>query len=102
MIVVEQPLAGGADIQASVRRGAQARMGVLQDPPAVVEPVEERGPAADPLAPVQPLPGSQGEGSLRQMLGAEQLAADGAGKQILAGLGTAWDESERKAGWLER
>jgi hypothetical protein len=33
-------------------------------------------------------------GPLGQMLGAEQLAPKGAGEEILAGLGAAWDETE--------
>jgi hypothetical protein len=36
------------------------------------------------------------------MLDAEQLAPDGTGEQILAGIGTAWDEAGSEPGRLER
>jgi hypothetical protein len=39
---------------------------------------------------------------LAQVLGAEQLATDGTGEQILAGVGTAWDEAGSEPGRLER
>jgi hypothetical protein len=102
VIVVEQPFSGRADLHAPVGGGGQARVRVLQDAPAAVEAVEEGGPSAGALAPVQPLPRRQGVGPLGQMLGPEQLAANGAGEEILAGLGTAWDESEGESGRLER
>jgi hypothetical protein len=41
-------------------------------------------------------------GPLAQMLGAEQLATDGAGEQILPGVGTAGDETGSKPARLER
>jgi hypothetical protein len=66
---------------------------VLEDAPGAVQAVEERRPAAGALSPVQPLARREGVGPLAQMLGAEQLATDGAGEQILPGIGTAWGEA---------
>ena len=70
--------------------------------PGAVEAVEERGPPAGAFPPVQPLPRGEGMGPLAQMLGAEQLATDRAGEQVLAGVGTAWDEAGSDPGRLER
>jgi hypothetical protein len=41
-------------------------------------------------------------GPLAQMLGAEQLATDGAGEQILPGVGTALNQAGSEPGRLER
>jgi hypothetical protein len=101
VIVVEQPLPSRADVKAPVG-GGEPRVRVLEDAPGAVEAVEERRPAADAFSPVQALPRGQGMGTLAQMLGAEQFATDGAGEQILAGVGTAWDETGSESGRLER
>jgi hypothetical protein len=102
VIVVEQPFAGGADVQAPVGGGAEARVGALEDAPGAVEAVEERRPPAGPFSPVEPLPRREGMGPLAQMLGAEQLATDGTGEQVLASIGTAWDDAGSEPGRLER
>jgi hypothetical protein len=91
--VVEQPFAGGADVQAPVGGGGEPGMRLLENAPGAVEAVEQRGPAARPFPPVQPLPRGEGLGPLAEMFGAEQLATNGAGEQILPGVGTAWDEA---------
>jgi hypothetical protein len=65
----------------------------LEDAPGAVEAVEERGPPPGAFPPVQPLSRGESMGPLGQMLGAEQLATDGAGEQVLAGIRTAWDET---------
>ncbi|HUQ15710.1 MAG TPA: hypothetical protein VM094_06615 [Gemmatimonadales bacterium] len=77
-------------------------MRLLEDAPGAVQAVEKRGPPPGALSPVQPLPRGEGVGPLAQMFGAEQLATDGAGEQILPGVGTAWDEAGSKPGRLER
>jgi hypothetical protein len=102
VIVVEQPFAGGADVHTPVGGGGEARVRVLEDVPGAVEAVEERRPPARTFSPIQPLPRCQGLGSLAQVLGAKQLAPDGAGEQILAGIGTAWDEAGSEPERLER
>jgi hypothetical protein len=66
---------------------------VLQDAPGAVEAVEERGPSAGAFPPVQPLPRGEGVGPLAQVFGAEQLATDRSGEEILPGIGTAWGEA---------
>jgi hypothetical protein len=68
-------------------------MRLLEDAPGAVEAVEERGSPAGTFPPVQPLSRGEGVGPLARMLGAEQLATDGAGEQILPGIGTAWGEA---------
>jgi pimeloyl-ACP methyl ester carboxylesterase len=100
--VVEQPFAGGADVQAAVGGGGEPRVRFLEDAPGAVQAVEERGPPPGAFPPVQPLPRRKGEGPLPQMLGAEQLATNGAGEQILAGVGTAWGEAGSEPDRLER
>jgi hypothetical protein len=77
-------------------------MRVLEDAPGAVQAVEERRPAAGALSPVQPLARREGVGPLAQMLGAEQLATDRTGEQILASVGPAWDEAGSEPGRLER
>jgi hypothetical protein len=91
--VVEQPFAGGADVYAPVGGCGEPRVRLLEDAPGAVEAIEERRPPAGAFPPVQPLPRGEGVGPLAQMFGAEQLASNGAGEQILAGVGTAWDEA---------
>jgi hypothetical protein len=75
---------------------------VLEDVPSAVEAVEQRGTPAGAFPPVQPLPRGEGMGPFAQMLGAEQLATDRAGEQVLAGVGTAWDEAGSDPGRLEQ
>ena len=91
VVVVEQPLAGRTHvgtpslIGVGVARGGEPAVGVFQDAPGVVEPGEERGAPDRPLD-RQPLTGRHLLGPLGQVLGAQQLAADGAGEAILAGI----------------
>ena len=69
-------------------------MGAFEDAAGVVEPGEERRPPAARPRLGQPLPGGQVLGALGQVLGAEQLAADRAGEQILAGVGAGPEPAE--------
>jgi pimeloyl-ACP methyl ester carboxylesterase len=76
---------------------------LLEDAPGAVQAVEEGGPPPWAFPPVQPLTRGEGLGPLTQMLGAEQLATDGTGEPILAGIGpTACDETRGEPGRLER
>ena len=100
--VVEQPFAGGTDVHATVGGGGEPRVRLLEDAPGAVEAVEERGPPPGAFPPVQPLPRGEGLGPLAEMFGAEQLATNGAGEQVLPGVGTACDEAGGEPTRLER
>ena len=91
VVVVEQPLAGGANvgyavaIGVGVAHGGEPAMGVFQDAAGIVEPSEERSTAR--LLPYsQSLARGHLLSPLRQVLGTEQLAANGAGEAVLAGI----------------
>jgi hypothetical protein len=93
VVVVEQPFAGRADVGAPVGRVGEADVCALEDAAGVVEPGQERGPPpARP--PGQPLPGGQVLGPLGEVLVAQQLAADRAGEQDLAGIGAGAEAAE--------
>jgi hypothetical protein len=64
-------------------------VGVLQDPAGAVQPVEQGGPPARALPPVQPLVPGERLRPFREMLGAEELAADGSGDQFFPCVGSA-------------
>jgi hypothetical protein len=101
VIVVEQPFAGRADVGAPVGRVGETQVRALEDAASVVEPGEQRGPPpARP--PGQPLPGGQVLGPLGEMLVAQQLAADRAGEQNLAGIGAATEAAEDGAAQGQR
>jgi len=99
--VVEQPLAGGADVGAMVRGRSQPRMGVLEDAAGAVEAGEERG-APPPARGGDALLRGEVLRALTEVLGAQQLAADGAGEKVFAGRRAARDEIGEKAGRLQR
>jgi hypothetical protein len=61
-------------------------MGFLEDPAGPVQPGEEGGLASGSSPGGQALAECDGLGPLRQAFGAEQLAPDGAGKAVLAGV----------------
>ncbi|HET6578771.1 MAG TPA: hypothetical protein VFG66_10625 [Gemmatimonadales bacterium] len=101
VVVVEQPFAGRADVGAPVGRVGETQVRALEDAAGVVEPGEERGPPAG-RTPGQPLPGGQVLGSLGQVLVAQQLAADRAGEQNLAGVGAGAEAAEDGAAERQR
>ncbi len=83
--VVEEPLAGRSDIDVARRRLAEACVRVDQDLPRLIQAGEERGSPARSHSDAEPLLAREDPRALREMLGAEQLPADGAGGQ---GVGT--------------
>jgi hypothetical protein len=89
VVVVEQPLAGRSDIRHAIAIRVcvadlgEPAMSVLQDATRVVEAREERS-AACLSAHAQPLTRRHLLRSLGQVLGTEQLAANGAGEAVLA------------------
>jgi hypothetical protein len=85
VVVVEQPFTGRTDIFGPVR-GGEPVVGFLEDPAGAVEAREKRGLPPSPPSGRQALTGRDFPGPLGQALGAEQLAADGPGEPILAGI----------------
>ena len=55
VVVVQQPLARGADVRAAIGRGREPGVGRFQDLAGAVQPVEQRGAAPSAFAPVQAL-----------------------------------------------
>ena len=82
MQVVEQPLAGGTDIDLVVGGRRQAAVRVLEDPAGLVQPDEQAGAASGGPGD-DALGARQGAGSVAEVLGAEQLAADRAGEKLV-------------------
>ena len=76
-------------------------MRVLEDAAGAVEAGEEW--SAPPAAPGgEALPRGEVLRTLAEVLGAQQLAADGAGEKVLAGRRAGRDETGEKAGRLQR
>jgi hypothetical protein len=86
MVVVQQPLAGGAYTGPAVGGGGQLVVGVLQDPTGLLQPDQQRGAPAGALSGGEPLSGGDDLGPFRQVFGAEQLTANRAGEEVLAGI----------------
>jgi hypothetical protein len=88
VVVVEQPLTRGPDVFGPAPiRGGEPVVGILEDLAGAVETGEKWCLPPRPSSGRQPLTGGELPGPLGQALGAEQLAADGPGKPILAGIG---------------
>ncbi|MFZ5625199.1 MAG: hypothetical protein ACOY71_12350 [Gemmatimonadota bacterium] len=77
-------------------------MRVLEDAAGPVQAGQQPGPPPGACPEGQALLAGEGLRALPEVFGTEQLAADGAGEQILAGAGSAWDEAEQEAGPPER
>jgi hypothetical protein len=101
VVVVEQPLAGGADVGAPIGSRGEARVRVLEDATGAVEAGEEWGaPAGAPGD--EALPDGQILRAFTQALGAQQLAADRARQEVFAGGRTAREQAGEPAGRLQR
>ena len=82
--VVQQPLAGRADVVIALGRRGQPVVGIGHDPPGLVEPIQQATPRAR---------GARGEalclrhrsGAVRQVLGTEELAPDRPGDELVEG-----------------
>ena len=95
--VVEQPLARRADVDVAVGGGREPLVRIVEDAAGLVQPGEEpRAPAGglgrNPLLP------RDGPGPLGEVLGAQQLAADRAGEQIVRGGGGSGEEAGKAKG----
>jgi hypothetical protein len=80
--VVEQPFAGGADVDFAVRGRGQAIVRILEDPACLVQPDQQARPAARRLGD-DPLGARERPRTVAQVFGAEQLAPDRAGEQLV-------------------
>jgi hypothetical protein len=85
VVVVEQPLTGGTDIDTSVG-GGEPPVGLFEDAAGPIQPGEKRGLPAGASPGRQALTEGDLLGPLGQALGAEQLAANGSGEAVLAGI----------------
>ena len=99
MEVVEQPFARGADVEITVGRGREACVGVVENPAGAVEPGEQGGVAPAAGATHEPLSGRDGAGAVAEVFGAQQLAADRTGKQLLAGVTWTLKEPAEYSTW---
>ncbi len=102
VIVVQQPLAGGADVGAAIGGGGELGVRVIQGAAGVVEPGEERRAPPVRRHLREPLPRGHVLGPLGQVLGAEQLAADRAGQQIVADVGARSESAGEGAANVQR
>jgi hypothetical protein len=101
VVVVEQPVAGGADVDPAVGGGREPDLRIVQDAAGPVQAGEERGATAG---------GPEGEAlalgqvlrALAQMLGAQQLAADGPGEEGLASARAVREDTVEESGGSER
>jgi hypothetical protein len=101
VVVVEQPLAGGADIEAAVGGGGEPRLRIVQDAAGPVQAGEEWGaPAGGPEG--EPLALGQLLRALAQVLRAQQLAADGPGEKGLARVRAAREDTVEESGRSQR
>jgi hypothetical protein len=101
VVVVEQPVAGGTDVDTAVGGGGEPGVRIVQDAPGPVQAGEERGAAAggpegEPLALGQVLR------TLAQVLGAQQLAADGSGEKLLPSVRAAREDTGEESGRSQR
>jgi hypothetical protein len=83
VVVVEEPVGGRSDVQRLRLGRAERRVGVVEDAPRLVEPRQQpRGLRARRMVAL-----SAGElaGAGGELLGAEELAPDGPGDEVLYG-----------------
>jgi hypothetical protein len=81
--IVQQPLAGGADVYAAVGSGGQLGVDRVQDFPGFVQANEQRCLSAPLPGILQPLSSRDGASPLVEMLDAEQLALDRSGTEMV-------------------
>jgi hypothetical protein len=84
VVVVQQPLAGGADVDGPVGRRGEPVVSVLENGTGAVQAGEERG-ASSGWPDDETLPGGQVLRALGQVLGAQQFPADRARQEVLPG-----------------
>ncbi|MFL5517933.1 MAG: hypothetical protein ACJ8DJ_17375 [Gemmatimonadales bacterium] len=99
MVVVQQPLTGRTDVPPTGGRGGEPRVGIFQNPAGAVEACQQGSPPpAGAGGAGQALLRGQGLGSLTEMFGTEQLAADRAGEEVFPPVPATSDETGEEAG----
>jgi hypothetical protein len=86
VVVVEQPVAGGADVAPERGGGGQPLVGFLEDPAGPGNAGEERGPPPCAAAGGQVLCDRYRLGPFPEVLGAQQLSPDRSREQLFAGV----------------
>ena len=97
VIVVEQPFARRPDVDLGIRGGGQAALRVVEDAAAAVEPCEQRRCPPAAARGREPLDPRDGLRPFREAIGAEQVAANGAGEQVLTGIRAPWEDPREEA-----
>jgi len=101
VVVVEQPVTGGADVDPAVAGGREPDLRIVQDAAGLVQSGEERGaPAGGPAG--EPLALGQVLRALGQVLGAQQLAVDGPGEEGFASARAVREDTVEESGGSER
>src|SRR4029077_11947300 len=91
--VVQEPLARGSHVYVMVGGAGEAGVRGVQDPPRLVEASEEARSRPPAAGSGQALPGRHRPGAIREVLGAEQLAADRTAEQLVGGVRAAGEEA---------
>ena len=91
--VVQQPFAGRAYVDISVGGFRQPGMNVVQDLAGLIETRQQPGPTRRATSLYDLLSGRNLLGPFREMLGAQQLAADRTSEQLIGSAGAAGAES---------
>ncbi|MDH4349410.1 MAG: hypothetical protein OEW17_11435 [Gemmatimonadota bacterium] len=101
VVVVEQPVTGGADVVPEGAGDAETLVGCFEDLAGPGDAGEEwcaapRAPAGDEM-----LPGRNRLGSFPEVLGAKQLSPDRSRQQFLAGVRARAPEQGKEAAGIE-
>ena len=93
MIVVEEPLSRGADVDFAGSGIRELSVCIVEQPLRLVEPDQQSG--VRPTAPGagEALAGGDGAGTIGKVLGAEELTADRSGEELFACVGAALEEA---------
>jgi hypothetical protein len=95
VVVVEQPLRRRSDVERLRLRRADARVGVVEDPPGLLEAGQQTGGLL--TGAMVPLAARELARPRSERLGAEEVPADRAGDEVLDG-GTAAKQIENRRG----
>ena len=96
VVIIQQPFAGRPDIPSRIGGGGEPVLGVVQNPAGGIQPIQEGDPPPAAHGRRQPLAAGDRLSALGEMLGAEHLAGDGAGDQVLAAVRPAEKEARQE------